>query len=92
MLPIITAPVRLHFLSCSWVLVYSMLDILHFTFRFFPRRLVPFRPVNVALCKLHLRLLAFDIPEVGFEGCTHHVSPQIIFLLSLEPPHIFHHS
>jgi hypothetical protein len=92
MLPIITAPVHLHVLGCPWVLVYSMLDILHFSFRFLPRRLVPFRPVDVALCKLHLQcMLAFFLTTDVEYIKTYHVSPQIIFLLSLESSQILHH-
>jgi hypothetical protein len=47
-------PYTLHILGCPWVLVHRMLDILHFASRLFPRRFVPFRPVNVTLRELHL--------------------------------------
>lgn len=50
----ITTSIHLHILGRPRVLVHRVLDILHFGFGFFPRRLVPLRPVDVTLRKLHL--------------------------------------
>ena len=93
---IITNATSLHLLRISLVFLDMHLDIIDLGSCFFPRSFVTFCPVDMALRKFHLLLLAFihrhQEPRILQAVWTHHVSSQVIFLLALKSSQVLHNS